>query len=96
MILKIIAFELGTKNSQNPEQETFHWQSTSYETHLRFNISLTEIFLKSSSLRVIENVMKVLSCIFDNSLGCFNMFTVKGFSKTVFSREWSRQVFHSL
>ena len=54
LLLKITAFELGTKNSQNPEQDTFYWQSMCYETSLRFNISLREIFFKSSSLRVMK------------------------------------------
>ena len=50
MVLKIIAFELGTTNSNNPELDICHWQSMSYETPLRFNISLREIFSKSRSL----------------------------------------------
>ena len=35
---KIIAFELRTINSHNPEQDTYHWQSMCYETPRRFNI----------------------------------------------------------
>ena len=61
LVLKIIAFESGTTNSQNPEEDIFHWQSMSYETLLRFNISLREIFSKSGSPRVMkkhdENVL---------------------------------------
>ena len=49
LVLKTIAFELGTRNSQNPEQDNCHWQSMCYETPLRFNISLREIFSKSGS-----------------------------------------------
>ena len=49
MVLTIIAFEWGTRNSKNPEQENRHWQSMCYETPLRFNISLREIFSKSGS-----------------------------------------------
>ena len=26
LVLKITAFELGTRNSQNPEQDNSHWQ----------------------------------------------------------------------
>ena len=26
LVLKIIAFDLGTTNSRNPEQDTGHWQ----------------------------------------------------------------------
>ena len=54
LVLKIIAFELGTRNSQNPEQDNCHWQSMCYETPLRFNISLREIFSKSGSPRVMK------------------------------------------
>ena len=52
LVLKIIAFEVGTANSHNPEQDTCQWLTMFYETTLRFNISLREIFLKSGSLRV--------------------------------------------
>ena len=54
LVLKIIAFESGTTNSDNPEQYICHWQSMSYETPLRFNISLREIFSKSGSPRVMK------------------------------------------
>ena len=53
-LLKIIAFQSGTTNSQNSEQDTCHCQSMYYETPLRFNISLREIFSESSSLRVMK------------------------------------------
>ena len=49
LLLKIIAFESGNANSHNPEQDICHWMSMCYETHLRFNISLREIFSKSGS-----------------------------------------------
>ena len=52
MVLKIIAFESGKRNSHNPEQDICHWMSMCYETHLRFNISLREIFSKSGSPRL--------------------------------------------
>ena len=54
LVLKIIAFESRNTNSHIPEQDTCHWQSTCYKTHLRFNISLREIFFKSDSLRVMK------------------------------------------
>ena len=44
--IKIIAFESETANSHNHEQDTCHWQLMFYETPLRFNISLKEIFSK--------------------------------------------------
>ena len=54
LILKVIAFESGMTNSHNLEQDIFHWQSMCYETPLRFNISLREMFLKSGSPRVVR------------------------------------------
>ena len=53
-ILKIIAFESGSTNSLNLEKDTCHWQSMCYETPLRFNISLREIFSKSGSPRLMK------------------------------------------
>ena len=52
LVLKRSAFESGMTNSQNPEQDNYHWQSMCYETLLRFNISLREIFSKSRSPKV--------------------------------------------
>ena len=50
LVLKISAFESShTRNSQNPEQDNYHWQSMCYETPLGFNRSLREIFSKSGS-----------------------------------------------
>ena len=54
LVSKIIAFEFGTTNSQNLEQDICHWQSICYETPLIFNISLREIFSNSASLRVVK------------------------------------------
>ena len=54
LVLKIIAFESGKANSHNPEQDICHWMSMCYETHLRFNISLREIFSKSASPRLMK------------------------------------------
>ena len=54
LALKIIAFESGKANSHNPEQDICHWMSMCYETHLRFNISLREIFSKSGSPRLMK------------------------------------------
>ena len=55
LVLKVIAFESGTTNSHNPEQDTCKWKSIFYEVSLRFNISAREIFSKSGSLRVMKN-----------------------------------------
>ena len=49
LVLTLLPFELGTTNSNTPEQDNCHWQSMCYETPLRFNISLREIFSKSGS-----------------------------------------------
>ena len=48
-VLEIMAFESRVTYSQNPEQDNCDWQSIYYETSLRFNISLREIFSKSGS-----------------------------------------------
>ena len=61
LVLKIIPFESGTTNSQNPEQDNCHWQSMCYETPLRFNISLKEIFSKSGSPRVMKRIWSTCS-----------------------------------
>ena len=55
LVLEIIAFECGTTNFHNPEQDTCHWHSMCYETPLRNNISLREIFSKPGSLKVKKN-----------------------------------------
>ena len=54
LVLKVIAFESGMRNSHNLEQYIFHWQSMLYEISVRFNISLREIFSKSGSLIVMK------------------------------------------
>ena len=53
-VLNIVAFESGTTNSLNPENNTCHWQSMFNETSQTFNISLREIFFKAGSIRVME------------------------------------------
>ena len=52
LVLKIIPFESGTRNSHKLEQDIYQWQSMCYETPLTFNISLREIFSDSRSPRV--------------------------------------------
>ena len=54
LVSKGIVFALGAKNSQNPQEDTCHWQPICYETPLRFNMSLKEIFSRSASLRVMK------------------------------------------
>ena len=51
LVSKRSAFQSGTTNSQTPEYDNCHWQSMCYETPLRFNTSLREIFSKSGSPR---------------------------------------------
>ena len=92
--LKILVSEQGSTNSHILEQDTCHLQSICYQATQRFNMLLSDIY--SKPLRVIKNIMKVLSCRIYNSLGPFNMLTIKGCSETVFFREWSNQVFDSL
>ena len=54
MVLKIIAIESRKTSSLNLEKDTSHWQSMSYKTFLRFNISRRETFFKSGFIRVME------------------------------------------
>ena len=49
LVLNISAFESRTRNCRNLEQDHYHWQSMCYETPLRFNRSLRDIFSKSGS-----------------------------------------------
>ena len=58
LLLMIIAFQSGTANSHNPEQDILHWQSMCYETLLRFYISLREIFSKSGPPRLMKKYDK--------------------------------------
>ena len=54
LVLEITAFESGRAIPHNAEQDIYHWQSMYYQTNLRFNISLREIFSKSASPRVMK------------------------------------------
>ena len=45
---------MGTTDSQNPEEDNCDWQSMCYETNLRWNVSLSEIFSDSRSLIVMK------------------------------------------
>ena len=49
LLLNIIPFEARTAKSNNPEHDICHWQSMYYETPLRFNVLLREIFSNSTS-----------------------------------------------
>ena len=53
-LFKVIAFESVETDSHNPKEDTCHWQSMCYETPLKFNTELREIFSKSGSLRVMK------------------------------------------
>ena len=53
-VFKVIAFESVETDSHNPKEDTCHWQSMCYETPLKFNTELREIFSKSGSLRVMK------------------------------------------
>ena len=60
LVLKIIAFEPGSTNSHNPQQDTSHWQSICYQATLTFNISLRKAYCKACSLILMKNKKKVL------------------------------------
>ena len=52
LVFEINAFESGTRNSHNPEQDICNWHPMCYRTPLGFNISLREIFSESEYPRV--------------------------------------------
>ena len=54
LVLTLIAFESGTGNSHNPDQDICHWQSMCYKTDLRLNISVRDIFSESGSPRLMK------------------------------------------
>ena len=60
LVFKIIALELDSTNSHSLEQDTCHWQSVCYQATLRFKISISEVYSKAGSIRVMKNIMKVL------------------------------------
>ena len=51
---KVIAFDPGSTNSQNPGEDTCYCQSICYQATLRINISLSQIFSKSGFPRMME------------------------------------------
>ena len=61
LVFKTSAFEPGSTNAHILEKDTCHWHSICYKATLRFNMSLREVYSKLDSLRVMENIMKVLS-----------------------------------
>ena len=61
LVLKKTSLDLGLTTSRILEQDTCHWQSICYQATLRFNISLRVVYSKAGSLRVMKNIMKVLS-----------------------------------
>ena len=96
LVLNRIPFESGTRNSHCPQQDNCHWQSMCYETTLRLKISLSEIFSKSGSQIVMKKYDESALMQISQDFGLFNILIVKGVSETVFFKEWSNQVFHSL
>ena len=95
-VFQIIAFEMGVENSNNLEQDTCHRLSICLKTPLRFRLTLGETFSKSTSLRLMKNMKKALSCAFRKCLGRFHMYTVKACSETVPLREFFKKDFQSL
>ena len=61
LVFKIIALELWSTSSHILEQDTCHWQSICDQGNLRFKMSLSQVYSKAGSLRVMKNIMRVLS-----------------------------------
>ena len=57
-VFQIIAFELGLANSHKIEQDTCYRQSMCQQTPLTFNLTLGDIFSKSTSIKVMEKYDK--------------------------------------
>ena len=57
----IIALKLGVGNSHNVEKDTWHRQSMYSQTPLRFHLTLGETFSETASLRIMQNMIKLLS-----------------------------------
>ena len=85
MVLKICAFESRTINSQNLEEDNYHWQSMCYETPLRFNRSLRQIFSRSGSPIMMKKYDKSALMHISQEFGivysCYYMFITCWFLK---------------
>ena len=60
LVFKIMGFDAGSIKSDILEQDTSHWQSICLQATQRFKISLSEVYSKAGSFRVMKNIMKVL------------------------------------
>ena len=96
LVFLIIAFEFGVANSHNLEDDTCQPQPICEQTPLRPYLNPGETFSKSTSLRMMKNMIKALSWRFCKYLGRFHMLTVKACSETALFREWSNKAFHIL
>ena len=85
LVSKISAFELRTRNYRNLEQDNYHWQSMSYETPLRINRSLRQIFSRSGSPIMMKKYDKSalmhISREFGTVYSCYYMFITCSFLK---------------
>ena len=83
MFFKIIAFESGVANSDNPEQYTYLSSVVNVLTNFPniSHINKGDIFVISSP-QSDENMIKVLSSRFHKYLSLFSIVTMKGCSKT--------------
>ena len=85
-----------TTNFHNLEQDNCHWQSMCYETALKFNISLREIFSKWGSPRVLKKSPKSALLYDDSKNGTRTFEEVFGFRDNciwiagdIFSESWT-------
>ena len=54
LLFKIIAFEPGSSNPDNIEEDTCLWLSICYQATQKFNMSLRDVYPKPGSLRVMK------------------------------------------
>ena len=85
-VLEIITAEFVALSCLYQEENTCHRHSVSWETVVRFCISLTEIFSKTIDFPVINKYGKEVSFKFEQCLGAFTMLLLVGSSETVHFR----------
>ena len=54
LLFKIIAFEPGSSNPDNIEEDTCLWLSICYQESQKLNMSLRDVYPKPGSLRVMK------------------------------------------
>ena len=91
-VFQITAFEPVAVISRIYSENTCDLQSTFYQTILRFQFSLRNIFYKSSCARLMENMEKSAAVQVLAVFWTRNMFTVQRCPKTEAYEHWSNHI----